>query len=130
VFKKKQIFSRNRTCQKLHQTEHKNYCGFRSSDNYEVLGTPFIRFRSSDNYEVLGTPFIISLPESKLNCENVFKQIRIYAKYEVLSKENDCQSVFFRMFRRSVDIHIEHKTRRLSETSSDDDETYEQKNNS
>jgi hypothetical protein len=54
----------NRTCQKLHATEHKNYCGFRLSDNYEVIGIPFI----------------ISLPESKLTCENVFEQIRIYAK--------------------------------------------------
>lgn len=82
-----QVFYCDESCQKLHLSEHKNYCGFRSSENYEVIGTPFI----------------ISLPESKLNCENVFKQISIYAK-------------------RSVDIHIENKTRRLSENSSDDDD--------
>jgi len=40
------------------------------------------------NYENIGLPFVISLPESKLTCENVFEQIRIYAK-------------------RTVDIHIE-----------------------
>jgi hypothetical protein len=51
-------------CQKLHSTEHKNYCGFRLSENYEIIGIPFI----------------ISLPESKLTCENVFEQISIYAK--------------------------------------------------
>ncbi|CAF1282003.1 unnamed protein product [Rotaria sordida] len=59
-------------CQKLHAQEHKHYCGFRSTENYEVIGIPFI----------------ISLPESKLTCKNVFEQISIYAK-------------------RSVDIHIE-----------------------
>jgi hypothetical protein len=51
-------------CQKLHSIEHKNYCGFRLSDNYEVIGIPFI----------------VSLPESKLTCENVFEQISIYDK--------------------------------------------------
>jgi hypothetical protein len=54
----------NSICQKLHLTEHKNYCGFRSADKYEIIGIPFI----------------ISLPESKLTCENVFEQISIYAK--------------------------------------------------
>jgi hypothetical protein len=54
----------DRICQKLHAAEHKNYCGFRLSENYEVIGIPFI----------------ISLPESKLTCENVFEQIRIYDK--------------------------------------------------
>ncbi|UJR15384.1 hypothetical protein I4U23_002332 [Adineta vaga] len=70
------------TCQKLHATEHKNYCGFRLSDNYEAIGIPFI----------------ISLPESKLTCENVFEQISIYAK-------------------RSVDIHIERtrQSRRMND---------------
>ncbi|CAF3581966.1 unnamed protein product [Rotaria sp. Silwood1] len=63
-------------CQKLHAQEHKTYCGFRSTENYEVIGIPFI----------------ISLPESKLTCKNVFEQIRIYAK-------------------RSVDIHIERSKR-------------------
>ncbi|CAF1633950.1 unnamed protein product [Adineta ricciae] len=54
-------------CQKLHAAEHKNYCGFRLSDNYEFIGTPFI----------------ISLAESKLTFENVFEQISIYAKRSV-----------------------------------------------
>ncbi|CAF0984223.1 unnamed protein product [Adineta steineri] len=75
-------------CQKLHATEHKNYCGFRLSDNYEIIGIPFI----------------ISLPESKLTCENVFEQISIYAK-------------------RSVDIHIERSkhSRRAIPTNDDYD---------
>ncbi|CAF0807692.1 unnamed protein product [Rotaria sordida] len=59
-------------CQKLHATEHKGSC----------------ESRSEDNYGNIGLPFIISLPESKLTCENVFQQINIYAK-------------------RSVDIHID-----------------------
>jgi hypothetical protein len=53
-----------RHCQKLHASDHKYACAFRSSDNYETIGLPFI----------------ISLPESKLTCANVFEQIRIYAK--------------------------------------------------
>lgn len=54
----------DRTCQKLHYGDHKNYCGFRLADNYEMIGIPFI----------------ISLPESKLTYENVFEQISISAK--------------------------------------------------
>ncbi len=51
-------------CQKLHASEHKNYCGFRLTEIYETIGIPFI----------------ISLPESKLTCENVFEQISIHNK--------------------------------------------------
>jgi hypothetical protein len=58
------IFFLKRQCQKFHANDHKHYCGFRSSDNYDVIGLPFI----------------ISLPESKLTCQNVFEQIRIHAK--------------------------------------------------
>jgi len=58
------IFFFKRQCQKFHANDHKHSCGFRSSDNYDIIGLPFI----------------ISLPESKLTCENVFEQIRIYAK--------------------------------------------------
>ncbi|CAF2742050.1 unnamed protein product [Rotaria sp. Silwood2] len=63
-------------CLKFHAMEHKEFC----------------KSRSADNYETVGFPFIISLPESKLTCKNVFQQISIYAK-------------------RSVDIHIEHPKR-------------------
>lgn len=52
------------SCQRLHSSEHKNYCGFRSSENYEAIGIPFI----------------VSLPQSKLTYKNVFEQISIYAK--------------------------------------------------
>ncbi|CAF1407064.1 unnamed protein product [Rotaria sp. Silwood1] len=54
-------------CQKFHIMEHKYNC----------------EFRSTDNYETIGLPFIISLPESKLTCENLFQQISIYAKRTV-----------------------------------------------
>ncbi|CAF3371200.1 unnamed protein product [Rotaria sp. Silwood2] len=73
-------------CQKLHAQEHKNYCGFRLTDNYEVIGIPFV----------------ISLPESKLTCKNVFEQISIYAK-------------------RSVDIHIERSKRTRRSLPSNED---------
>ncbi len=53
-----------RHCQKLHASDHKYACAFRSSDNYEIIGLPFV----------------VSLPESKLTCTNVFEQIKIHAK--------------------------------------------------
>ncbi|CAF1580390.1 unnamed protein product [Rotaria magnacalcarata] len=62
-----QISYCDETCHRLHAQEHKNYCGFRSSENYEIIGLPFV----------------ISLPESNLTCKNVFEQISIYAKRSV-----------------------------------------------
>lgn len=53
-----------RKCLKYHANDHKHSCSFRSSDNYDYVGLPFV----------------ISLPESKLTCKNVFEQIKIYAK--------------------------------------------------
>ena len=53
-----------RICQKLHASDHRNYCGFRLSENYEIIGIPFI----------------ISLPQSKLTCEKVFEEIIAYAR--------------------------------------------------
>ena len=35
------VLTIDRTCHKLHAQEHKNYCGFRSSENYEIIGIPF-----------------------------------------------------------------------------------------
>ncbi|CAM4740025.1 unnamed protein product [Rotaria magnacalcarata] len=60
-------------CLKFNEYEHQGFC----------------EFRTSDNYETVGLPFIVSLPESKLTCKNVFEQININAK-------------------RSVEVHIEH----------------------
>lgn len=54
-------------CQKYHANDHKTSCGFRISDNYEIVGLPFI----------------ITLPESKLDCKNIFEQIQIHAKQTV-----------------------------------------------
>ena len=60
------IFIFKRQCQKFYASEHKHFCG-----------------NSMSNYENIGLPFVISLPESKLTCENVFEQIRIYAKWDL-----------------------------------------------
>jgi hypothetical protein len=38
------------------------------------------RLYPSDSYDTIGLPFVVSLPESKVTCENVFEQIGIYAK--------------------------------------------------
>ena len=58
------IYNLYRKCKKFYESEHERSCGFRSEDNYESVGLPFI----------------ISLPESKLTCENVLQQISIYVK--------------------------------------------------
>lgn len=53
-----------RECLKLHESDHKEYCDIRVSDNYETVGLPFI----------------ISLPESKVTYKDVYQQINLYAK--------------------------------------------------
>ncbi|CAF3885372.1 unnamed protein product [Adineta steineri] len=51
-------------CLDFHKSDHRNMC----------------EYRSKDNSENIGNPFIISLPESKLTYENVFEQINIHTK--------------------------------------------------
>jgi len=62
-----QTFYCDESCQRLHSIEHRKYCGLRSAENYEIIGIPFI----------------VSLPQSKVNCENIFEQLKIFAKRSV-----------------------------------------------